>query len=300
VITQRPWLSGRAWVALTEEEEALTKKEKAQFAVRGVEVSFDNGRSFERASGRELWKIRLETGNFPAGPLPIIVRAEFAGGRTAVRRILLTVDTNPPLVKTVEPVENSTHRDTFTAYGAASDDYDIDSVEISLRPGDKAGYAVPQFIQGLYTDIHFFGATPVEYGLGLSFFEDNVKIQFQFGQAVPETRFTGNVMGVKLLANIFYLPFGFYLGPDWEFLSMSFALGANFSIFTMEEGDPLVFMGAVLGQLEFVRVDVSHFFPKWKYFKNFSLYAEPIVWFASSDVSAEAIFRISLGARISL
>jgi hypothetical protein len=300
VITQRPWLSGRAWVALTEEEEALPKREKARFAVREVEVSFDNGRSFERASGKDQWKIRLETGDLPAGPLPIIIRAQFADGRTAVRRTLLTVDTTPPLVETVEPVENSTHRDTFTAYGAANDDYEIDSVEISLRPGDKVGYAVPQFIQGLYADVHVFGATPVDYGLGLTFFEDNVKIQVQYGQANPGTRFTGHVIGAKLLANIFYLPFDYFLGPDWEFFSMALTLGANFSIFTMEEGDPMVFMGAVLGQLEFARIDFSRLLPQWKYFKIFSLYIEPNVWFAASDVQAKPIFRMSLGARISL
>ncbi|MDR1099493.1 MAG: Ig-like domain repeat protein [Treponema sp.] len=302
VVTQRPWLSGRAWTFFTPEEEiSLSKKEKKAYDVKDVQVSFDNGRSFEKAaSSGEQWKIRIETGNLPAGPLPIMIRAEFADGKSAVRRIILAVDTQVPVVETVAPSEGSTHRDTVQVYGAANDDYAIDTVEISLRPGDKAGYAVPQFIQGLFFDANIMGATMWETGLGLSFFENNVKLQLQAGQTAPNRRFSGWVFGMKLLANIFYLPFDYFLGPDWSFFSMAFALGANFSYFTMEEGENYVFMGAVLGQFEFFRVDFSYIMPRWKYFKTFSLYAEPIFWFASSDISAGAIFRLALGARLSL
>ncbi|MDR2259171.1 MAG: Ig-like domain repeat protein [Treponema sp.] len=299
VITQRPWISGRAWTAISEEDAAaLTKKELRDLAVENVFISLDNGRSFEKTSGKEQWKFRLETGDLAAGPLPVLIKAEFPGGKTAVRRIILTVDTSPPQITTVGPVENSTHRDVLSVYGGANDDHEIDSVEISLRPGDKAGYSVPQFIQGLYFDFHVLGATPFEYGLGLSFFEDNVKIQFQAGQAEPGTRYSGWVFGAKLLANVFYLPFDYFLGPDWTFFSMTFAFGANFSYFTMEEEESPVFMGAVLGQWEFARVDFSKIFPKWQYLKSVGLYVEPDLWFASSDVSAGVIFRLTFGTRI--
>jgi hypothetical protein len=303
IITQRPWLSGRAWIALPEEEAAaLTKKEKKQFAVREVLVSFDNGRSFEKAAGKEAWKIRLETGDFAGGPLPVIIRAEFEDGRSVIRRLILEVDTSAPMVETVSPQENSTHRDSLMVFGAAADDNELETVEVSLRPGDKAGYSVPQFIQGFYFDFHMLGATPFEYGGGLTFFENNVKIQFQAGQAEPGVRYSGWVFGVKLLANISTLPFEYFAGPDWAFFSMSFALGANFSLFLMEpdKGEKEVFMGAVLGQWEFARVDLSHFFPKWKYFKSFSLYAEPALWFASSDIKSGVIPAICFGARLSL
>jgi hypothetical protein len=301
VITQRPWISGRAWTAMSEEAAAaLTKNELKEQAVANVFISLDNGRSFEKTSGKEHWKFRLETGDLAAGPLPILIKAEFPDDKTAVRRIILTVDTSPPQITTVAPVENSTHRDILMVYGGAADDYEIDSVEISLRPGDKAGYAVPQFIQGLYFDFHVLGSTPFEYGLGLSFFEDSVKLQFQAGQAESGTRYSGWVFGAKLLANVFYLPFDYFLGPDWAFFSMSFALGANFSYFTMEEGENPVFMGAVLGQWEFARVNLSYFFPKWPVMKSVGLYVEPDLWFASSDVSAGVIFRITFGARINI
>jgi hypothetical protein len=310
VITGRPWLSGQAWVSVSPLEEVnMTRKDRQQIAVKEVLVSFDNGRSFYRAAGRDNWKYRLETGDLPLGPLSVLIKAEFNDGRTAVRRLILTVDTNAPVVETVEPVEDSTHRDNILVYGIASDDYELDAVEVSLRPGDKAGYSVPGFIQGLYIDTNILGATWIDVGLGLSFFKDNVKLQAQVGIA-PEVdpisnqtgRFIGVVTGFKLLANIFYLPFDFFLGPDWSFFSMSLALGANFSYFTMDPNtnrDPLV-MGAVLGQWEFARADLSYFFPRWKVFKTISLYVEPVLWFASSDVNAEPIFRTTFGARINI
>jgi hypothetical protein len=300
VITARPWISGRAWIETPPEEgETLSRKQKAELAVKDVLISFDNGKSFEKVQGKEKWKYRLETGNLAAGLLPVLLKAEFADGRAAVRRIILTVDTTPPQVQIAGPSENSIHRDTILVYGDADDEFDIDSVEVSLRPGDKAGYSVPQFIQGLYLDANFLGATNYSAGFGLSFFDNNVKLQVQAGQA-PPGRFTGTVVGAKLLANILYLPFEYYFGPDWEFFSMSFALGANFSYFSMEPGETALVMGAVLAQWEFARIDMSHFFPKWEYFKSISLYMEPIFWFASSDVAAATIFKFALGARISL
>jgi hypothetical protein len=310
VITGRPWLSGRAWISVPPVEDVnMSRQDRRALAVTEVLVSFDNGRSFGRASGRENWKYRLETGDLPLGHLPVLIRAQFADGRVAVRRLVLTVDTNIPQVETIEPVEDSTHRDNLLVYGTASDDFELDGVEISLRPGDKAGYSVPGFIQGMYLDANVLGATWVDVGLGLSFFKDNVKFQVQVGQAPEEDpftgetgRFIGTVAGFKLLANIFYLPFDYFFGPDWSFFSMSFALGANFSYFTMDPDngrDPLV-MGAVLGQWEFAKVNMSYLFPRWKYFKTFSLYLEPVFWFASSDVQAEAIPRITLGFRANI
>jgi hypothetical protein len=309
VITGRPWISGRAWIAVPEssEGEKTSRAEKARLAVTSVEISFDNGRSFERASGGAQWKFRLETGDLPPGPLPVLVRAEFADGQTAVRRLLLTVDTEAPAVETLAPVEDSTHRDTSLVYGTAGDNLELDSLDISLRPGNKFFYSVPGFIQGLYVDTNVFGATWVDLGLGLSLFKDNVKLQFQAGLAPYEIegqsgRFVGGVFGFKLLANVFYLPLDFLFGPDWAWYSMSVALGANFSIFTMDpdRGRDSLIMGAVLAQWEFIKADLSYFVPNWRYCKNISLYFEPVCWFAASDVEARPIFRATLGARVTI
>jgi hypothetical protein len=310
VITGRPWLSGRAWVAVSPLDEVnMTRKDRQNIAAREVLISFDNGRSFGKASGRGNWKFRLETGDLPLGSLPILIKAEFNDGRTVIRRLVLRVDTNAPIVETLGPGEDSTHRDDLLVYGTAGDDFDLGDVEVSLRPGDKAGYSVPGFIQGLYLDANCLGATYFDVGFGLSFFKDNVKLQFHAGLAPDkdlytgeDSRYLGTVAGFKLLANIFYLPFDYFLGPDWSFFSMSFAMGANFSYFTMDPAngrDPLI-MGAFLVQWEFVKADLKYFFPQWKYARTFSLYMEPIFWFASSDVQAAIIPRITLGMRVNI
>jgi hypothetical protein len=311
VITGRPWLSGRAWISEPEPSGEPVGESPGQPVglpvVQKVQVSFDNGRSFHKAQGKENWKIRLETAGMPPGALPVLVKADFAGGETAVHRLLLTVDTAAPRIETMEPAEDSTHRDKLLVYGSAADDFELDSVEISFRPGDKAAYSVPRFIQGLYLDTHFMGATWVDLGVGLSFFDDNVKLQLQAGFAPSVDsrtgtagRFIGTVFGTKLLANVLYVPFEYFFGPDWSFFSMSAALGANFSYFTMDpdNGRPPLYMGAVLAQWEFARVAMSHFFPRWKYCKTLSLYMEPVLWFASSDVKAGPIFRMTLGTRV--
>jgi hypothetical protein len=312
MITGRPWLSGRAWIALPEtgDGKPRSRGEMSGYGVKQVLVSFDNGRSFGKALGGAQWKYRLETGDLPLGPLPVLIKAEFSGGQSAVRRLLLTVDTNAPHAAALAPAEDSTHRDSMVVYGTAGDDFELDSVQISLRPGDKAGYGVPRFIQGLYLDTHFLGATYADIGLGLSFFNDNVRIQFQAGIAPTEEesansladggRYVGGVFGMKIIANVLYLPFDFFLGPDWSFFSMSVSLGANFSYFTMDKDRDGLFMGAVFAQWTFAGIDASKLFPKWRCFRSFSFYMEPEFWFASSDVNAEAIPRITFGLRVNI
>jgi hypothetical protein len=158
---------------------------------------------------------------------------------------------------------------------------------------------VPQFIQGLYLDANVFGATYADGGFGMTFFDNNVKLQFQVGAAPnAPSRYPGFVVGAKLLANIFVLPFEYFFGPDWSFFSMSLALGANFSYFTMNGDSPAQMMGAVLTQWEYARVTI----PQWKYFKTFSLYTEPMLWFTSSDVedAEKFVFRVAMGFRVGI
>ncbi|MCA1755614.1 MAG: neuraminidase, partial [Spirochaeta sp.] len=240
MINGRPWLRGVAAIELTPEEQELTgRRERQQFGVSEVLVSVDNGRSFMNARGGAEWRFRLETSEMDPGPVPILVKAVFEDGRTATERFVLIVDTIPPEVMVASPVENSRHAQSLLVHGNAQDEFGIEHLEVSLRPGDKFGYEVPQFIQGLYLDTQVGGATYGSAGIGLSFFDDNVRIQAQAG-AAPPGRFTGNVLGGKLLANVVTFPFNYYFGPDWSFFSMALALGANFSYFPMDEEDGLV------------------------------------------------------------
>jgi len=313
-ITGRPWLSGHAWFTFAEpgeDDPPLTRAEiaqrKAGQKVKRITVSHDNGRTFKTARGSEKWKIRMETSELPLGPQPILVKAVFVNGEEAVRRLMLYVDTTLPQVETISPPEDSVHRDNIEVYGTASDNYELANVDVSLRPGDKFFYSVPPAIRGMYFDVKAMGATYFDVGLGLSFFNDNVRVQAQFGIAPVEGtntafsiggRYVGSVYGIKLLANIFYLPFAWLFGLDWAFYSMNFALGANFSFFTMDEVRSSLFIGAVLAQWDIANINMQYFYPTWRYFRNFALYVEPELWFASSDIKADIIFRVTVGLRL--
>lgn len=176
----------------------------------------------------------------------------------------------------------------------SSDDVALESVVFSLRNGDKAGYALPSFIQGLYLDWHFWGATLYDVGLGLTFFDDNVKIQGQYGQftdaqrAIFTTggmRYGGNVAGVKLLANIASVPMEYFFGPNFAWLSATGTLGANFSYFSQTQSGKGQILSAILAQVEFPRITI----PKRKVFSTFSLYSELQLWFIPTDIDASEV-----------
>ena len=316
-ITKRPWLSGRAWLGAPPPENGrrLNSKERADRSIKQVEVSYDNGRTFKKAKGGKEWKYRIEANQLPVGPQPIVVRATFGNGEVAVRRILLIVDTTAPQVATIAPIENTVHRDNILVYGTASDNIDLADVDITLRPYSKFWYSIPGPLQGLYFDAKILGATYFDVGLGISLFKDNVRLQAQFGLTpadgatpllgmIEGGRYTGYAIGMKLLANVFYMPFDYLFGPDWAFYSMNIAVGANFSYFSMHEWegslprDPLV-MSAVIAQWDVANIDMQFFYPNWKYFRRFALYLQPEVWFASSDVQVDTtIFRMTIGFRL--
>jgi hypothetical protein len=214
------------------------------------------------------------------------------------------VDIRSPVVNVLGPSENSSHRDTVSVYGSVRDDFEMDSVEVSLRPGDKAGYSVPGFIQGLYFDTSVLGGLQFATGLGLTFFDDNVKVQGVAARGADNSRYSNWAFGLKVLANIYTTKLNLWFGPDFEFWTTSITLGAQFLYFLMEEGEKELWMGEFLGQWEIIKADMSEFFPKWKYFKSLSLYMEHGLWFAPSDVSSEQAWRvkytIAFGFRVSL
>ena len=163
----------------------------------------------------------------------------------------------------------------------------------------------------MYLDAQGWGATLYSVGMGLTFFDDNVKLQLQWGQftqaqreifSQTQLRYGGDVFGIKLLANIAYIPFRSFLGPDWDWLSMGFALGANFSLFTETASGKPQMLSAVLAQIEFPRVT----FRKAKCFRTLSLYSEFQLWFIPSDVTGgtvdvqNMVFQFSEGLRVNI
>jgi hypothetical protein len=306
IINGRPWLKGRAWMEFTPSQWAsMSRNERTYYQVSQVMVSFDNGRTFHQTKGTKEWKFRLECSELGRGPLLILVRAEFANGEIAIRRVVVTIDLDPPELRTLDPEEDSLHRDSLYVYGTAGEEYSFDSIMINLRPGDKMLYMIPPIIQGLYLDITAPGATYFSAGMGITFFGDNVKLQFQGGPAPGvDARYPGMIIGAKLIANLYSLPFRYVFGPDWEMFSMSWALGANFSYVSMEgavvNGEPVdaQILGAVLAQWEVARFT----FPQLNYFSSYAFFVEPALWFTTTDVSDadRFVFRFAFGLRMNV
>lgn len=276
----------------------------------GIEISFDDGRSFQPAGGREEWNYRVYRQNHPEGEVRALLRVTSKDG-AAYTRLVFTVDTTPPQIALYEKIENGRFNESLHVSGHAFDESGLTDLKISLRPGDKNSYSTPSFIQGMYFDTTAMGATWFTSGLGMTFMEDNVKLQVQYGYAPegytdPETgifrtaRFGGQVLGSKLLANILYLPYDYFLGPKFQQLSASFALGANFSYFNNPGADSETSWGVILAgvvtQFEFVKYE----FRDRRFLKYISAFAEGQLWLISSDVEPDIAFMPSFGLRMGL
>jgi hypothetical protein len=290
----------------------------------------------------------------------IVVRATMKNGERAITRMLVQVDKTAPEIRLISPEPGASYNTSITFSATATDDIEMTSLTYHLRPGDKSMYAVPGFLQGLYvegtippfirqlsweparrwdllyndegrfydpTALFAGGVTYVDAGLGLSFFDDKVKLQVNWGMMShqqylwlggdPEIpmRYGGHVLGLKLLASVFELPFGSFMGPDWEWLSATFALGANFSCFNFlgqenpgfddreetvyytQSGKP-TWLSALLLQIEFPRITL----PRRKNFRTFSVFTEGQLWFIPTDMPFEdlpiAIFKVTTGIRL--
>jgi len=316
----RPYLEGEAGYALTEadlltlKDKEASKFEKQQIKekiVESVEISFDNGKTFTQISDKPKWRYRIENSEMEEGFHFMVIRAIMANGEQAITRMIVQIDKTSPSIKLISPGEGGRYNETIEFAGLSSDDVALKNLKLSLRSGDKASYEVPAFIQGLYLDTQFWGATFYNVGAGLTFFDDNVKLQAQFGQFTEAQykmftdqpmRYGGNVYGFKLLANIGYLPFSYMFGPDFSWLSASFALGANFSYFTQTQSKQPQILSALLAQIEFPRISVE----KVKMFSMYSLYTELQIWSLPTDVAAgeseiqKIIPQISVGLRVNV
>jgi hypothetical protein len=304
---ERPWLAGRAAYDLTEEEQAVLKDRKGDPELRraaagkrlaAVELSFDNGKTFVPAGGGrgrdQDWAYRLESEDMPEGVHYLVVRAAMENGETAVSRTLIQIDQTPPFIRLVAPQGGGRYNQSLEYSALASDNVGLRETRYALRKGDKGAYEVPGLIQGLYFDAHLLGASFYDVGMGLSFFDDNVKLQVSYGQLTQgqydifgsgPIRYGGDILGLKLLANVYALPFRSLLGPDWVWLSASAAIGANFSLFSITQSGSPTWLSALLGQIEFPRVTI----PRRKYLRTFAVYTEFQLWFVPTDVNAREL-----------
>ncbi len=308
-----PWISFEGYESgdfLTERTFITGRTGYGDVPLDRIEYSFDKGRSFRILPGGKVsrrkgedgasWKVRIETESYPDGDLPVIAKAYYGDGSQATAEILLKVDKTAPQITINAPSEGESFNDVLTVSGDTEDSNGMSGVALLLREGDKSGYELPSFVQGLFLDFQVLGATFGEQGVGLTFFEDNVKLQVQAGIA-PPGRFSGLVLGGKLLANVATIPYSYVLGPDWADFSTSLAVGANFSYFTMS-GESLGFssdgvvLGSILFQWELIKFETD----RWSVLNDYSLYVEESLWFISSDVQAGLVPRFSVGCRVGI
>ncbi len=324
--TGRPYLKGRAGYTIDGDELLLSKTKeaspelKAEVAakkVQKIELSLDNGKTFIPLSTGDKWMYRIENEDLPEGYHFLLIRATMLNGESAIERTIVQIDNTKPTIRLISPSMGGRYNQELLFSGLSGDDVKLENVKLTLRKGDKSSYEVPSFIQGLYLDFHFWGATLFDIGAGLTFFDDNVKLQFQWGQftqaqrdavsnmfqiGLTDMRYGGNVMGMKLLANISTIPFSYFFGHDWEWLSASFAVGANFSYFTQTNSGTPQFLSAVLGQIEFPRIKFNGI----KMFSTVSMYTEGSLWFIPTDVASGSVDiqnivpQISLGLRVNV
>ena len=321
----RPYLKGMAGYTIDPEEAALlkdknTKKEIKDVisakAVEKIEISFNNGKTFEFLSKKDKWQYRVENEDLPEGYHFMIVRATMQNGETAIERFIVQVDNTSPTIKLISPANGGSYNQELAVSGLSQDDVKLESVVVALRKGDKASYELPSFVQGLYIDVRIWGSTLFEIGAGLTFFDDNVKLQVEwgqftqaqrdavsnfFGRNMSASRYGGNVFGLKILANVSTIPFSYFFGRDWEWLSASFAIGAQFSRFSETNSGRPQTLSAMLLQMEFPRVKL----PDVKMFSTFSLYTEGSLWFIPTDVSGNTdiknlVPQFSLGLRVNV
>jgi len=331
---ERPYLFGRTGYVLSDQDKELLADKNTDKAVKAkilakapdfTEISFDNGRSFvmtSKALAKNInYRYRLEDGEMAEGYHYIVVRTTMKNGEYALTRMLVQVDKTKPVIRLISPEAGSRYNQSIAYSASATDDIELVSLTYNLRVGDKSAYEIPGFLQGLYlegiippflrqiavaNDFQDYmptmpfagGATYTDFGLGLSFYDDNVKIQFQYGFLTQDlyeslggegaVRYGGHVIGVKIIASIYTLPLGSVWGPDFDWLFASFSFGANFSLFDVgqegytQSGTP-TWLSALLIQIEFPKVTI----PKKKYLRTFSLFTEGQLWFVPTDVNAE-------------
>ena len=305
----RPYIRGQAGYSISEDEllfsrtKEATKEQKDATAAKKVakiEISFDNGKTFTELSKNEKWMYRIENQDISEGYHFFLIRATMKNGETAITRTIIQVDNTAPSIRLIAPTNGGRYNQVLNASGLSNDDVELSNVTVTLRKGDKAAYEVPSFIQGLYLDFRFWGASLFAVGAGLTFFDDVVKVQASYGQFtqqqrdavseffkldMTEMRYGGNIASLKILANVASLPFSFFLGHDWDWLYAQFAVGAEFALFTQTNSGKSQILSSLLMQIEFPKVKLQNV----KAFSSFSLYTEGSLWFIPTDVAGTDI-----------
>jgi hypothetical protein len=187
------------------------------------------------------------------------LKSQTISGKESINYFKVIIDRIKPVVIIDRPLENDRLNEKIESGGIVTDNEKVEKVQISFRQFDKNFNKVPKFIQGLYLWTQFLGGPTVSGGFGFTFFEDVVRVEGLIGwtatranfsesgqdpnnvapffrQSMDNTRyqprFSGIVTGGKLLAKIFDLPYGYFLGEDAKNFSSSIEIGCAFYWFS--------------------------------------------------------------------
>ncbi|WP_187759737.1 Ig-like domain-containing protein [Thiospirochaeta perfilievii] len=288
-ISGRPFLTGKAGYIGDESITPIL-----------VEVSLDNGQIFHPAVGQSSWEFRVETWQYEDGLTPILVRSKYSNGESKTSRVAVNIDRTDPTVSVIEDLEMGRFNDSIKMSGTAFDSNGLTDISVILRDGSKSNYEVPGLFQGMFIDIETGYGKLYGTGIGFTFFDDNVKLQFTYGETRTssiDARIKGAFYGGKLLANIYTLEYGAFLGPDFSPFSSSLAFGASFTNKTLSvsDMDSIMWYSAVVSQLEFIKVKFDS-----KYISSLSLYLDFEATLISSENTGGFFPRLGIGSRITL
>ena len=103
-----------------------------------------------------------------------------------------------------------------------------------------------------------------------------------FGVDLTKLRYGGDIISLKILANIAEIPFSYFFGHDLDWLYADFAVGCDFSRFSETNSGKPQILSSLIAQMEFPKIKLENV----KMFSSFALYTEAALWFIPTDVSS--------------
>ncbi|MGL1892564.1 MAG: Ig-like domain-containing protein [Spirochaetaceae bacterium] len=303
-ISDRPYLSGDAGYIQPENENILPEDLLPEnISPQLVEISLDNGQIFLPADGAAEWSFRIETWQYDDGLTPVLVRCTYSNGETKTSKIVVNIDRSKPEISVLEDLDQGKFNESIKISGIASDANGLTDISVILRDGNKSKYEIPSLFQGMFIDVETGFGKLYGVGLGLTFFDDNVKLQFTLGETRvdeeddEDARITGLYYGGELLANIYTLELGGLLGPDFDPYSMSLGIGACFTNKTLSISgeDTTMWFSSIIGQVEVFKMKFDN-----PYISSSSIYIEVEATLISSENSGGFYPRIGIGSRFTL
>lgn len=300
-ISGRPYITGESGYIYTDDIKDLEEIPLEERIIPTlIEVSLDNGQIFAQAKGTVEWSFRIETWQYEDGLTPILVRANYSNGETKTSRLVVNIDRSEPEVAVLEDIEQGHFNESIKLSGIASDANGLTDISVILRDGDKSDYEIPGLFQGMFIDTEVSYGKVYGLGIGLTFFDDNVKLQGTIGETRADSddaRIKGFYYGFKLLANLYSLNLSSLFGPDLEPYSMSLAIGASFTnkTLTVSDVDSTMWFSAVLCQFEFFKMSFEN-----DYLSSVSLFLDLESTLISSENDGGFYSRIGIGSRITL